>query len=249
VWVGLVSLVAGAYTSLPQVILNFKIHSADGLSFGFLLLLLAGDICNLVGCIITHGLVTQLICAGWFILLDGFCSLQYIYYVWIIPKACPSLHAQYATIARPPITPLFVAAVSAASPYKPPELWGTLLGWFSAVAYASSRIPMIYHIFRRRKTEGLSIQYFIAALLQNGTYAASIFLWDSRWPYVWTQFPWIAGSAGVMVFDVVVIGQFLVFGAVEEAKTMDEPLMPISAQTDEPKSIQLSLLAVKHLHR
>jgi hypothetical protein len=40
-----------------------------------------------------------------------------------------------------------------------------------------------------------------------------------------------------------VLGQFLVFGAVEEAKTMDEPLMPVSAQTDEPKSITLSSLA------
>jgi hypothetical protein len=165
---------------------------------------------------ITNGLVTQLICAGWFILLDGFCALQYIYYVWIIPKTCPTIHAPEELLNAPPMLPLFVAAASAANPYRPPELWGTLLGWFSAAAYASSRVPQIYHNFRRRKTEGLSIQFFLSAVLQNGTYAASIFLWDSSWGNIWMQFPWLAGSAGILVFDFIVLGQFLVYGEMKQ---------------------------------
>jgi hypothetical protein len=193
------------------VVLNFKLHSAEGLSFGFVILLMAGDVCNLIGVIVTHGLGTQIACAIWFIFLDVVNVVQYAYYVWIVPHACPG------RFSPPPLVPLLlVTAASAtdlAKPYRPPELIGTLLGWLSTMSYATSRIPQIYHNFKRRLTDGLSIQFFVVVILENVTYAASIFFWDSSFEYAWQQMPWLVGSVGMLGFDFLVIGQFLVFGS------------------------------------
>jgi uncharacterized protein with PQ loop repeat len=98
-----------------------------------------------------------------------------------------------------------------------------MLGWLSAMSYITSRMPQIIHNFKRKKTDGLSIQMFICAMLQNLCYASSIFLWDSRWSYVWLQFPWLVGSLGLIFFDFTVLGQFLYFGTdthVEDASAL-----------------------------
>lgn len=222
---GLSSTIIWMWAQLPQIYMNFKNRSVEGLSFAFLCLLVTGDTCNLVGAILNGGLVTQIITAIWFMFVDGFCAAQYVYFYWIRPKCQRNRDVVVSDGARIPAAPLLVAGAAAlgTGPYEPPLLYGTLLGWFSAVAYASSRTPQIVKNFRRKKTEGLSIQFFVCAVLGNGTYAASIFLADPHWPYIWSQFPWLVGSAGLLFFDFTVLGQFLVYGS--DKKVSDEPLL------------------------
>ncbi|OHT05071.1 PQ loop repeat family protein [Tritrichomonas foetus] len=223
------------YAQIPQIILNFKRKSTDGLSFAFLCLLVAGDLCNLLGALINHGLVTQIITASWFLIVDGFCVSQYFYYVWIRPKCSKKFRQENEGLIKGeydalPAIPLLLAAASAQSlpsprntvypnPYLPPELYGTILGWGSAISYISSRTPQIVKNCRRKKTEGVSCQFFISAVLGNTTYAASIFLKDPHWGYIWGQFPWLVGSAGILFFDFTVLFQFLFYGADKKVGT------------------------------
>jgi uncharacterized protein with PQ loop repeat len=233
---GLASTLIWVWAQLPQIYMNWRLSSAEGLSFKFLMLLLAGDICNFTGAMLNLGLVTQLITAIWFMVVDGFCLSQYIYYTWIRPR-CVKGGKEYDTIPeseghRPSpfkagLVPLLAtagAALSAAkptlgsSPYDKDNILGTLLGWFSACSYISSRCPQIIKNFRRRKTDGLSVQFFWSAVLGNTTYAASILLIDPSWPAIWAQFPWLVGSAGILFFDATVLLQFLFFGSVKEGE-------------------------------
>jgi hypothetical protein len=69
----------------------------------------------------------------------------------------------------------------------------------SAACYVSSRFPQLCENYRRKTT----------AIFGNVTYALSIFLEDPSWPYVWKQFPWIAGSLGNLFFDFGMMYQFL----------------------------------------
>ena len=213
---GLSSTIIWMWAQLPQIYMNFKNRSVEGLSFAFLCLLVTGDTCNLVGAMLNGGLVTQIITASWFIFVDGFCAAQYVYFYWLRPGCEKKRRERDGGGDKAALSPMPLLLAGAAAlgenPYEPPLLWGTLLGWFSAVAYASSRTPQIIKNCRRKKTEGLSVQFFICAVLGNGTYAASIFLADPHWPYIWSQFPWLVGSAGLLFFDFTVLGQFLYYG-------------------------------------
>ena len=85
---GLSSTIIWMYAQIPQIILIFKTGNTEGISFGFLCFLFLGDVCNLVGAIINGGLITQIITSTWFIIVDGFCNTQYIYFKWIRPRCC-----------------------------------------------------------------------------------------------------------------------------------------------------------------
>lgn len=52
-WMGLVSLGLWILLAIPQIIENVKNKRADGISIYFLLLWLIGDICNLVGSLLS----------------------------------------------------------------------------------------------------------------------------------------------------------------------------------------------------
>lgn len=206
---GLISTIVWMYAQLPQIILNFKLKSADGLSFAFILFLCFGDIANLTGVIINHGLLTQVITAIWYIIVDFLCLVQCIWYGNCRKKEYdPVINESY----KLPAIPLLLAQAAAVSnPYEPPQLYGTLLGWVSAACYIYSRMPQIIKNCKRRHTEGLSMQYFWSAVLGNVTYALSIFLKDYHWDYIWSQFPWLMGSAGILFFDGTVLVQYFCF--------------------------------------
>lgn len=225
---GLSSTVIWMWAQIPQMYLNYKNKQTEGLSFAFLCLLVSGDLCNLFGIIITHGLITQFITCTWFLIQDFLVTVQFIYYTYIRPRCCPQSTnsvkydrgGNYNNII--PAIPLLLAVSQSASnlksdslkgPYDPPTLYGTLLGWASAASYIVSRTPQIIKNFKRKKTDGLSPQFFITAVLGNTTYGLSIFLKDSSWKYIWSQFPWIVGSLGILFFDFTLLFQFIYFKA------------------------------------
>lgn len=219
-FIGLLSTLIWMYAQIPQIIMNFKRKSVEGLSFVFILFLNFGDFCNLLGAILNNGLVTQYITASWFVFVDISCLLQYIWYNWIRKKCCPQnqndeyhhIHESGPAPSAAPLIAGFAAATGPVSnPYKPPQLYGSILGWLSAACYISSRMPQIITNFKRKRTEGLSIQFFWSAVLGNTTYALSIFLKDYHWSYIWQQFPWLLGSGGILFFDFTILIQFLCY--------------------------------------
>ncbi|KAG0743460.1 hypothetical protein G6F57_010046 [Rhizopus arrhizus] len=65
---------------LPQVIKNYKMSSADGLSIKFLSIWLAGDAANLIGALLTDQLPFQLYLGFYFVSIDICLLSQWIYY-------------------------------------------------------------------------------------------------------------------------------------------------------------------------
>ncbi|VDK39442.1 unnamed protein product [Taenia asiatica] len=81
---------------------------------------------------------------------------------------------------------------------------GYVLGWISASIYISSRIPQILKNWRRGSTEGLSPVTFIFAIVGNVAYALQIFLTSVEPTFIIRALPWLFGSLGVVLFDLIV---------------------------------------------
>ncbi|KAL5108661.1 Lysosomal amino acid transporter 1 [Taenia crassiceps] len=85
---------------------------------------------------------------------------------------------------------------------------GYVLGWISASIYISSRIPQILKNRQRSSTEGLSPVTFIFAIVGNVAYALQIFLTSIEFTFIIRALPWLFGSLGVVLFDLIICAQF-----------------------------------------
>ncbi|GAA6056423.1 hypothetical protein JCM3770_000695 [Rhodotorula araucariae] len=109
---GVASVVTWLFAQSPQVYLNFKSGSVEGLALPFLVSWFAGDFTNLVGCVLTHQLPFQTFLASYFIVVDVVLCAQFAYYSRIrptphfpplsedFPYAQPSPHASFVHARR-----------------------------------------------------------------------------------------------------------------------------------------------------
>lgn len=77
---GIISLCFYIVALFPQLWLNFKRKSIEGLSTGLILLWAFGDCCNLVGSILTNQLPTQIDTATYFVAVDMIMIFQFLWY-------------------------------------------------------------------------------------------------------------------------------------------------------------------------
>ncbi|KAK2041494.1 PQ-loop-domain-containing protein [Colletotrichum somersetense] len=77
---GSISLTAWICLLLPQLLTNYKAQSADGLSMGFLIIWLIGDVTNLLGALFTHLAPTAVGLASYFCFADLVLIGQCVYY-------------------------------------------------------------------------------------------------------------------------------------------------------------------------
>ncbi|GMM38001.1 hypothetical protein DASC09_053260 [Saccharomycopsis crataegensis] len=83
---GYISLSFWLFAQIPQVIENYKNQSVDGIAFGFLASWVAGDVSNLIGCILTNALPFQVLLSSYYCCIDLILCSQYLYYTKIYPK-------------------------------------------------------------------------------------------------------------------------------------------------------------------
>lgn len=93
------------------------------------------------------------------------------------------------------------------------------LGYASAILYLTARLPQIYKNYREQSCEGLSLLFFILSLMGNATYGGGILCHSLEGRYVVKNVPWLIGSLGTMVEDVVVFWQFKIY---KESEMVDE---------------------------
>lgn len=107
------------------------------------------------------------------------------------------------------------------------EYVAQVLGYFSAAAYLGARIPQIIKNQKARSCEGLSLLFFVLSLAGNLTYGGGIIAHSLDPDYLVTNVPWLLGSLGTMVEDVVIFVQFRVFGTGEDGpvENHDEALI------------------------
>ena len=92
----------------------------------------------------------------------------------------------------------------AAPPSAADEIGPKFLGYLSAVLYLSARIPQIFHNYKLKSTEGLSLLFFMFSTLGNVSFAASIMFAMTDMDYFMLNLPWLIGSAGTVFFDLTV---------------------------------------------
>ncbi|TXG59568.1 hypothetical protein EZV62_014141 [Acer yangbiense] len=103
---GLISLVCWGVAEVPQIITNFYTKSSHGVSLSFLLTWIAGDIFNLVGCVLEPAtLPTQYYTALLYTISTVVLVLQSIYYDYI-HKRCTGRHVKNKTEDEDEIKPL-----------------------------------------------------------------------------------------------------------------------------------------------
>lgn len=79
-YIGMLSLFCWILALLPQIIANFKNKDASSLSIGFLIPSTIGDTCNMIACILSGQLMTQIFVATYFVMVDVVIIGQYIFY-------------------------------------------------------------------------------------------------------------------------------------------------------------------------
>lgn len=97
-----------------------------------------------------------------------------------------------------------------------------ILGYASAALYLLARVPQIVKNYRKQRTDGLALLFFIFSVMGNLTYAASIVTFSGERTYLLTNVPWLLGSLGTLVFDFVILGQFLLYRNKPELEDEDE---------------------------
>lgn len=150
-----------------------------------------------------------------------------------IPR--PSRRPSYGNM-RPLLTSSFVASFSkvasaapiiqrAASSSSSPiiatssETVGRLMAWICTIMYLTSRLPQIYKNYKRKSTWGTSLLLFMATFSGNTTYTLSILLsrearGSNKSEFLINELPFLIGSAGTIVFDVVIFFQNYIYGRV-----------------------------------
>jgi len=92
-----------------------------------------------------------------------------------------------------------------APPSTQDDIGPKVLGYMSAALYLSARIPQIWHNYRLKSTEGLSLLFFMFSTLGNVSFAASILFAITDKDDLLLNLPWLIGSAGTVFFDFTVV--------------------------------------------
>jgi uncharacterized protein with PQ loop repeat len=224
--VGLLSNVVFLISSTPQFVLNLRRKRVDGQSGFFLGLSALGSSLNLVGVIITKGLITQILTGICYVVLDLSLLIQFLVYKYVLKVVDPETTSENEgkekeetppepTRGVPPF-PISVSAMAAhaaaaetdfKSPYTGVSLVGTLFGWGGAVIFTASRMPQIAKNHKEGEVKNLSISFILLLFFGNMTYIASVLLRSLEGSFMWKQAPFLVGAAGPMFCDVVVLCQ------------------------------------------
>ncbi|KAL4781894.1 PQ loop repeat-domain-containing protein [Aspergillus varians] len=90
-----------------------------------------------------------------------------------------------------------------------------ILGYISAICYLGARLPQIYKNYCDKSCEGLSLLFFILSLVGNLSYGAGILCHSTDKNYFITNLPWLIGSLGTMVEDVMIFAQFRLYAVAD----------------------------------
>lgn len=104
---------------------------------------------------------------------------------------------------------------------------GVWLGWMSGAFYLSSRTSQLYKNWSRSCCEGLSLSMFLCAISANISYGAGILIRSYGLADLQASAPWIVGSLGVVVLDVLISLQGCLYPSHIEGKDYSRILEPL----------------------
>ncbi|KAI5285650.1 hypothetical protein KEM52_002352 [Ascosphaera acerosa] len=100
---GSISIACWVVVFSPQIIENFRRHSADGISLLFLAIWLLGDVFNILGAVMQRVLPTMIILAVYYTLADIVLLAQCLYYRGLWPWLFGARKGEHAHDSQPDI--------------------------------------------------------------------------------------------------------------------------------------------------
>lgn len=107
---------------------------------------------------------------------------------------------------------------------------GTVFAWVSAALYFFSRLPQLWMNYKRKSTDDVSPFLFGCTLIGNASYAVSIMMscefisGDAKWEFFLKELPYMIGSAGTIIFDVLYFYQLWLYSDKTKIDE-DQPLL------------------------
>ncbi|KAJ2751026.1 putative vacuolar membrane transporter for cationic amino acids [Coemansia sp. BCRC 34490] len=98
-------------------------------------------------------------------------------------------------------------AVLSLYPQSVADIISQVFGYISAAMFFVAYIPQIAWNFTAQSTEGLSASMFVFTVLGNVTYCLSILSISTDREFLITYAPWLAGAAGTLGFETLVLWQ------------------------------------------
>ncbi|KAH6605603.1 PQ-loop protein [Trichoderma cornu-damae] len=231
---GSISMAAWICVILPQMIVNYRAKSADGLSMPFLVVWMIGDATNLIAAASSaeaaeateeapllgerrpsHRRSVSTEDAGKIALAgdellersswsSNAASLLGVYVVGFV-----GWYLSYKAGAYSETDPVVFNTGEVPSDLL--EKVGIALGYFSAACYLCARVPQIIKNYREKSCEGLSVLFFMLSLTGNLTYAISIVAYSQERKYIINTIPWLIGSLGTVAEDGAIFVQFRLY--------------------------------------
>lgn len=262
---GSLSIACWIIVLLPQLLEQWRLKSADGISISFITIWLVGDICNLVGALMAGLRPSVTLLAVWFCISDSLLMLSYFYYTRQERRRRPPISSAATSDSTPLLQDLddvtaeltgsrprsksrlthnwliewglpilFVAAVTVISySYSQSSRPGgdgsgvkndgpvpQTLGYASALLYLTARVPQIVRNHHRRSVVGLSVVFFCLSITGNASYAAQILFYRTDWPWIKAYIPWLLGSLGTIVQDLIILIQFHLYEPKEPERSL-----------------------------
>lgn len=111
------------------------------------------------------------------------------------------------------------------------RLFGRASSWTCTVLYMTSRLPQIWTNHIRRSVAGLSVLLFAAAFAGNALYTISILanpraVGEGSSAYLKESTPFLLGSGGTLIFDLVIMAQTWAFRVPERTSEMPKISAP-----------------------
>lgn len=123
---------------------------------------------------------------------------------------------------------------------------GIIISWMGASFYVGGRIPQLIKNYKRKSTDGLSPFLFATTLLGNLTYNISIFTSlnyihnDDKWGFIARTMPFIFGSAGTVLFDLIYFYQYYVLYADDnKLRSLEREMLSAVSSTDPSRDSHL----------
>ncbi|PHH82046.1 hypothetical protein CDD82_7194 [Ophiocordyceps australis] len=91
------------------------------------------------------------------------------------------------------------------------EIVGLCLGYISATFYLCARVPQIVKNYKAKSCEGLSLLFFMLSTTGNLTYGLSLAAYSQERQYLLKAFPWLLGSLGTIIEDLIIFVQFRLY--------------------------------------